>query len=161
MGHRDFAGDRIEVQRDQTTGHIQAVSQKTNPNLPSAAELDHTWTPIYDGEKIIEIDDSDGRKAHFGYDQEEYLTDVDADRHHAHYDYDDRHHVTQAIEDGRSLRIHYDSEGRPDRVDFPNATSYSVHYSGDAVEVDGPDGDYNITILTTFFRTVERRTSQQ
>jgi YD repeat-containing protein len=158
MGLSDPAGDGIEVKRDvTTTGQIQQVSQKTNPDLPLAAARDHTWTPVYDGERIIEIDDSDGRKAHYSYDREEYLTDVEADGHRVHYDYDAAHRITEVVEDGRVLRIHYDSEGRPDRVDFPNGSAYSVRYSGQSIEVDGPGGKYTVTVFPTFFRVEERK----
>jgi YD repeat-containing protein len=157
MGHSDVAGDGIEVRRDRTTGHIQQVSQKTNPALSSAAVQDHVWTPLYDGDKIIQIDDNDGRTAHYRYDREEYLTDVEADGHHVHYDYDDAHHIAGVVEDGRPLRIHYDSEGRPDRVDFPNGLAYSIRYSGEAIEVTGPRSAYTVTILPSFFRTIEHK----
>jgi YD repeat-containing protein len=158
MGLTDLAADGIEVKRDvATTGHIQQVSQKTNSDFPSAAARDHTWTPSYDGDRITEIDDSDGRKAKYSYDREEYLTDVEADGHHIHYDYDDAHRITKVVEDGQALRIHYDSEGRPDRLDFPNGSTYGIRYSGDSVEVDGPGGKYEVTMLPSFFRVVEQK----
>jgi YD repeat-containing protein len=158
MGLSDLAGDGVEVKRDVTaTGHIQQVSQKTNSDLPSAAARDHTWIPLYDGERMTEIDDSDGRKAHYRYDRDEYLTDVEADGHRVHYDYDAAHRITVVVEDGRTLRIHYDSEGRPDRVDFPNGSDYIVRYSGQAIEVDGPGGKYAVTVLPSFFRVEQRK----
>jgi YD repeat-containing protein len=112
---------------------------------------------LYDGDKIIQIDDNDGRTAHYRYDREEYLTDVEADGQHVHYDYDDAHHIAGVVEDGRPLRIHYDSEGRPDRVDFPNGLAYSIRYSGEAIEVTGPSSAYTVTILPSFFRTIEHK----
>jgi predicted Zn-dependent protease len=157
MGHRGPAGDSIEIRRDPATGHIQGISQKTNADLPSAAAHDHTWTPRYDGDKIIEIDDSDGRTAHYRYDPEEYLTDVEADGHHVHYDYDRAHRIEGVIEDGRPVRIHYDSEGRPDRVDFSNGSSYGIRYSGETIEVNGPSSRYAVKILPSFFRTIEQK----
>ena len=157
MSRSDFGGDGIEVRRDLTTGHIQQVLQKTNANFPAAAALDHTWSPLYDGEKIAEIHDSDGHTAHYNYDREEYLTDVDADGHRVHYDYDGAHRIVRVVEDGRLLRIRYDSEGRPDRVDFPNGSVYSVRYSEQAIEVSGPDANYTVTALPTFFRTLEHK----
>jgi YD repeat-containing protein len=157
MGHSDLAGDGVEVRRDLTTGHIQQVLQKTNADFPAAAALDHTWSPLYDGEKIAEIHDSDGRTAHYSYDREEYLTDVDSDGHRVHYDYDGAHRITQVVEDGHSLRIHYDAEGRADRVDFPEGSAYSIHYSGQAIEVSGPSASYTVTVLPTFFRTLEHQ----
>jgi YD repeat-containing protein len=156
MGHRNFRGDNIEIKRDPTSGHIQQVRQKTNNDLPEAAALDHTWTPLYDGDKIIEIHDSDGRIARYRYDQQQYLTDVEADSHTIHHDYDEGGRITGVVEDGRSLRIHYDSEGRPDRVDFPNGFAYSIKYSQDGIELDVPGKSYMVTVLPTFFRIVER-----
>jgi len=155
LGHTDLAGDSIVLTRVPGVGHIQQAFQKTNPNLPVAAARDHTWTPLYDGEKITEMDDSDGTKAYYRYDPQEYLTDVEADGHRMHYDYDNSHRITEAVEDGRSLHIHYDSEGRPDRIDLPNASVYRIRYTGDAVEVDAPNGRYTVTVLPSFFRTVE------
>jgi YD repeat-containing protein len=157
MGHSDLAGDGVEVRRDPTTGHIQQVLQKTNADFPAAAALDQTWSPLYDGEKIAEIHDSDGRTAHYSYDREEYLTDVDSDGHRVHYDYDGAHRITQVVEDGHSLRIHYDAEGRADRVDFPEGSAYNIHYSGQAIEVSGPSASYTVTVLPTFFRTLEHQ----
>jgi predicted Zn-dependent protease len=157
IGHSDLAGDAIEVSRVPGVGHIERVSQKTNPNLPVAAARDHTWTPFYDGDKITEIDDSDGRKAHYRYDEQDYLTDVEADGHNVHYDYDNAHRVTRVVEDGRSLGIHYDSEGRPDRVEFPNSSAYIIRYSGEAIEISGPSGRYAITVLPSFYRTIEQK----
>jgi predicted Zn-dependent protease len=155
MGHRTFRGDSIEVKRDPVTGHIQQVLQKTNPKLPAIAAMDHTWTPIYDGEKIAEIHDSDGRTAEYHYDAHEYLTDVVADGHRVHYDYDDGHRTTAVTEDGKTLRIHYDSEGRPDRVELPNRFLCSVKYSQDAITVDVPGARYVVTVMPTYFRVVE------
>jgi predicted Zn-dependent protease len=157
MGHIDLAGDGIEVRRDPASGHIEQALQKTNADLPSAAADDHTWTPLYDGDKITAINDNDGRTAHYRYDREEYLTEVEADGHHVHYDYDDAHRIAAVIEDGVQLRIHYDSEGRPDHVDFPNGSAYSIRYSGQAIEVRGPGGRYAVTILPSFFRTIEEK----
>jgi predicted Zn-dependent protease len=155
LGHTDLAGDSIVVTRVPGVGHIQQASQRTNNNLPVAAARDHNWTPRYDGDKITEIDDSDGTKALYRYDPQEYLTDVEADGHRLHYEYDNAHHITEAVEDGRTLHIHYDSEGRPDRFDLPNASVYRIRYTGDAVEVDAPNGRYTVTVLPSFFRTVE------
>jgi YD repeat-containing protein len=158
MGMTDIAGDGIEVQRDvTTTGRMQRVSQKTNPDLPAAAARDHTWTPVYDGDKIIEIQDSDGRTAHYAYDQEQYLTDVEADGHHLHYDYDDAYRITGVVEDGHAVRIHYDSEGRPDGVDFANGSAYHIRYAQEAIEVTGPDAKYTVTILPSFYRVEEAK----
>jgi YD repeat-containing protein len=157
MGQSNAAGDGIEVKRDLTTGHMQQVSQKTNPDLPAAAALDHTWTTLYDGDKITEIHDSDGRTARYRYDPAEYLTDVEADGHHIHYDYDDAHRITGVVEDDRRLRIHYDSEGRAERLDFPNGLGYRIQYSGQAIEVTGPGGRYTVTLFPTYFRTVEHK----
>lgn len=155
MGLVDLAGDGIQVKREGVTGHLQQVLQRTNPNFPAAAAYDHMWTPLYEGDRIIEIDDSNGSKAHYLYDGSEYLTDVEADGHHVHYDYDDVHRITGVLEDNSALRIHYDSESRPDRVDFPSGLGYSIRYSGDAIEVNGPSAKYTVTILPTFFRIAE------
>jgi len=155
MGLNTFRGDGIEINRDPTTGHIQTVSQKTNVNLPAVAALDHTWRATYDGERITEIHDSDGRSATYRYNSQEFLTDVEADGHKIHYDYDDAYRMTGATEDGKWVRIHYDSEGRPDRVDLPNGAVYSIKYSQDAIEVNLPDKAYTVKVLPTFFRVVE------
>ncbi|MGD0990714.1 MAG: hypothetical protein ABR874_23155 [Candidatus Sulfotelmatobacter sp.] len=157
MGHTDYAGDGVQVKRETTDGHIERVFQKTNPNLPSAAAYDHTLTPLYEGDKISEIDDSDGRKAQYRYDRDEYLSDVDADGHHVHYDYDDAHRIVGANEDGHQLLIHYDAEGRPDRLELPNGSSYVIHYSGQAIEVTGPDGSYTVSIWPTYFGVAEHK----
>jgi YD repeat-containing protein len=156
MGYRTFRGDSIEVKRDPVTGHIQQVLQKTNPKLPAIAALDHTWTPTYDGQKVTEIHDSDGRTAEYRYDAQEYLTDVEADGHRLHYDYDNAHRTTAVVEDGKTVRIRYDSEGRPDRIELPDGSSYSVKYSQDAITVDVPGGSYVITVMPTYFRMIER-----
>lgn len=156
VGHRTFRGDSIEVKRDPVTGHIQQVSRKTNPKLPAIAALDHTWTPVYDGEKITQIHDSDGRTASYNYDSQEYLSEVEADGHRIHYDYDDAHRTTVVIEDGKTIRIRYDSEGRPDRVELPKGTSYNVKYSQDAITVSVPGASYTVTVMPTYFRVVER-----
>src|SRR5579862_4871737 len=155
MGHRTFRGDSIEVKREPASGHIRQVSQKTSPNLPAIAALDHTWTPVYDGEKITEIHDSDGRTANYHYDVREYLTDVEADGHRIHYDYDNAHRTTAVIEDGKAIRIRYDVEGRPERVELPKGTSYSVKYSQDAITVELPGASYTVTVMPTYFRVVE------
>jgi len=155
MGKTDAAQDGIEVQRDLTNGHLQQVSQKTNPDLPSAKALDHTWTPTYDGDKITAIRDSDGRSASYRYDHEDYLTDVQADGHHLHYSYDDKHRITEVIEDQYKLGVHYNSEGRADRVDFPNGSGYSIRYDGENADVEGPGQSFTVTVQPTFFRTVE------
>ncbi|HWY20814.1 MAG TPA: hypothetical protein VNX26_06300 [Candidatus Acidoferrum sp.] len=158
MSMTDIAGDGIEVRRDvTTTGHMQQVSQKTNINLPVATAHDHMWTPVYDGDRITEIHDSDGRIAHYTYDREQYLTDVEADGHRMHYDYDDAHRITGVVENGRTLKIHYDSEGRPDRVDFANGSEYSIRYSQEAIEVTGPAAKYTVTVLPSYYRVEERR----
>ena len=158
MGMTNLARDGIEVRRDlRTTGHIEQVAQKTNANLASAAARDHTWTPVYDGDKITEIQDSDGRIAHYLYDRELYVTDVEADGHHMHYDYDDAHRITGVLEDGHALRIRYDSEGRPDRVDFANGSAYSIRYSQEAIEVSGPSATYTVGILPSFYRVEEQK----
>ena len=151
MGQKNFRGDGIDVTRD-ATGHIQRVLQKTNADLPAVAAFDHTWTPSYEGNKITEIHDSDGRSASYRYDQQEFLTDVDADGHKIHYDYDSEHRITAVIEDSRRIQIHYDSEGRPDRVDFPNGTAYTIKYSQDAIDVTLPGANYTVKVLPTFFR---------
>ena len=157
MGLKDLAGDAIEVKRDLvTTGHIEQVSQKTNPDLPAAATLDHTLTPVYDGERIIEIHDSDGRAARYRYDAQEYLSDMEADGHRVHYDYDEAHRITGAVEDGHAAHIHYDSEGRADRVGFPNE-SVSVRYSGESIAVEASGRKYTVTIMPGYFRTVEEK----
>jgi YD repeat-containing protein len=152
MGHKNFRGDSIEVKRDSDTGHIQQVSQKTNPDLPAVAALDHTWTPLYAGDKITEIRDSDGRTARYRYNEQEFLTDVEADSHTIHYVYDDANKITSVTEDGRLVEIHYDSEGRPDRVDLPGRVAYTVKYSQDAIEVNVPGASYTVTVLPTYFR---------
>jgi YD repeat-containing protein len=157
IGHRNFRGDSIEIKRDPTSGHIEQIRQKTNNDLPDAAALDHTWTPLYDGDKMIEIRDSDGRIARYRYDQQQHLTDVEADSHTIHQDYDDVGRITGIVEDGRSLRIHYDSEGRPDRIDFPNGSAYGIKYSQDAIEISMPGKSYTVTVLPTFFRIVEHK----
>jgi YD repeat-containing protein len=156
MGQKNFRGDSIEVRRDPNTGHIQQVLQQTNAGLPAIAALDHRWEPIYDGEKIIEIHDSDGRTAHYRYDTQEYLTDVTADGHTIHYDYDDSHRIAAVIEDGHAVRIHYDPEGRADRVDLANGSFYTVKYAQDAMVVNGPGASYTVTIMPTYFRVVQR-----
>jgi YD repeat-containing protein len=158
MGLKDLAGDGIEVKRDViTTGHIEQVSQKTNPDLAAVAALDHTLTPVYDAGKITEIRDSDGRTAQYRYDAQEYLTDVEADGHRVHYDYDEAHRITSVVEDGHTVQIHYDAEGRADRVGFPNGSAYSIRYSGDAVEVEGAGQKFRVTIMPSYFRTVEEK----
>ncbi len=158
MSRANFRGDKVEITRDPTTGHIQKVSQKTASDLPSAAALAHSWTPSYDGEKIIEIEDNDGRTAHYGYDRDEFLTDVEADGQSIHYDYDNSHHITTVIEDGRIVRIDYDSEGRPDRIELPDGAVYSVKYSQDSIEVNVPGVSYTVKVLPTFFRLAEKKT---
>jgi predicted Zn-dependent protease len=159
MGMTDLAGDGIAVDRDlKTTGHIQKVSQKTNANFPEAAEHDHTWTPVYDGEKITEIHDSDGGSANYRYDPDEYLTDVEADGHHVHYDYDGGHRIAAVVEDGHAVQIHYDAEGRADRVDLPNG-SMNIHYSGESIEVEAAGRKYTVTIMPSYFRVVEEPAS--
>ncbi|HEY6765067.1 MAG TPA: hypothetical protein VI386_09860 [Candidatus Sulfotelmatobacter sp.] len=157
VGHRNRAGDSIEVTRDPTTGHIRQVAQRTNPRLASAAALDHIWTAIYDGEKIAELDDGDGRTARYHYDSHEYLTDVEADGHRVHYDYDDAYRIRQVIEDGQWLRIHYDAEARPDRLELTNGSAYRIHYSGNSIKVEGPEASYDVTIMPGYFRVVESK----
>jgi predicted Zn-dependent protease len=155
MGVTNLAGDGIEVVRDATTtGHIQKVSQKTNADFPEAAAHDHTWTPVYDGEKITEIHDSDGQTAHYVYDPDEYLSDVEADGHHVHYDYDNLHRITGVVEDGHAVQIHYDAEGRADRVGLPSG-SMNIHYSGESIEVEAAGQKYTVTIMPSYFRVVE------
>jgi YD repeat-containing protein len=156
MGLKTFRGDSLEMKRDTATGHIQSVSQKTNANLPAVVALDHTWTATYDGERITEIHDSDGRSAAYHYDSQEFLTDVEADGHKIHYDYDDAYRMTGVTEDGKEVRIHYDSEGRPERVELPGGMVYGIKYSQDAIEVNLPDKAYTVKVLPTFFRVVER-----
>jgi YD repeat-containing protein len=156
MGITTWRDDAVQIQRDRADGHIQRVLQKTNPKFGEAASNDHTLTPHYEGDRITEIDDSDGRKAQYQYDQAEYLTDVDADGHRVHYDYDDLHRIVSVNEDGHQLRVQYDSEGRPNRVDFPNGSAYSIHYSEDAIEVNGPGKSYKVSVLPTFFRINEQ-----
>lgn len=155
MGTTSASGDVLEIERDSTTGHIQRALQKTNANLPSAAARDHILTPMYDGDKIAEIADSDGRMANYRYDGQEFLTDVEADGHKVHYDYDEAHRVVEVIEDGLQVRIRYDAEGRPYRVEFPNGSGYHIQYSGATIEVEGPGGKYSVTAWPTSFRTVE------
>jgi predicted Zn-dependent protease len=155
IGRTDLAGDRIQVLRDKVTGHIQEVSQRTNSDLSAAAEHDHVWKPQYDGEKIIEIDDSDGRVAHYTYDHDEYLTDVEADGHRMHYGYNNVHQITEVIEDGRSLLVFYDSEGRPNRLEFPGGNVFRIKYFGQAVEVEGPATDYEVNIFPGYYRAIE------
>jgi YD repeat-containing protein len=157
MGTTSAVGDAIEIKRDSTTGHIQQALQKTNADLPSAAAHDHVLTPTYDGDKVAEIADSDGRIAHYQYDGQEFLTDAEADGHKVHYDYDDAHRITAVIEDGLELRVRYDAEGRPYRVDFPNGSGYRIQYSGATIEVEGPGGKFVVTALPSSFRTVERK----
>jgi hypothetical protein len=48
-----------------------------------------------------------------------------------------------------------DSEGRTDRVDFPNSSAYRISYSGDTVEVTAPNSRYAVAVLPALFRTVE------
>jgi len=156
MGQRDHAGDSIEVTRDPSNGHIRLVTQKTFGDLPAATQ-DHTWRAVYDGEKISEIDDSDGAIVRYRYDHDEFLTDVDSEGHTVHYDYNDDRRITTVIEDGRALRIQYDSEGRVNRVDFQNGSTYTIKYLSESVEVAGPDHIYTVTILPSFFRTVEHK----
>ncbi len=152
MGHRNVHGDLIEVKREPETGHIQEVTQKTNHDLPLAVALDHTWTPVYDGDKITEIQDSDGSAARYRYDPQDYLTDAEADGHRIHYDYDNAQRITGVLEDGKLLQIHYDLEGRPEGIDFPNGASYSIKYSQDAIEISMPNVSYTVRLWPTFFR---------
>jgi YD repeat-containing protein len=159
LGRANFRGDKVEITRDPTTGHIQKVSQKTASDLPAAAGLAHSWTPSYDGETIIEIEDNDGRTAHYRYDRDEFLSDVETDGHSVHFDYDSSHHITTVIEDGRTVRIHYDSEGRPDRIELPNGAAYSVKYSQDSIEVNVPGVSYTVSVLPAFFRLAENKTN--
>jgi YD repeat-containing protein len=137
-----------------TTGHIQKVSQKTNADFPERAAHDHTWTPVYDGEKITEIHDNDGQTAHYVYDPDEYLSAVEADGHHIHYDYDNLHRITGVVEDGHAVQIHCDAEGRADRVGLPNG-SMNIHYSGASIEVEAAGQKYSVTIMPSYFRVVE------
>jgi YD repeat-containing protein len=157
LGTRSQAEDAVEVKRDRATGHIQQVVQKTNPDLPSVAAHDHVLTPTYDGNKIVEITDSDGQTAHYHYDAQEFLTDTDADGHRVHYDYDNAHRITGVVEDGMELGIHYDAEGRPFRVDFPHGSGYSIKYSENNIEVVGPGGKYRVIALGSVFRVVEQK----
>lgn len=152
MGQKNFRGDSVEVRRDPATGHIQQVLQETNSGLPAIAALDHRWEATYDGEKINEIQDSDGRTAHYRYDSQEYLTDVEADGHAIHYGYDDAHRITGVLEDGKAARIGYDSEGRPDEVELPNGTAYTIKYAQDGITVNGPGAGYTVTVMPTYFR---------
>lgn len=62
----------ILPKRNAKTGHIQQVLQKTDADLPGIAAFDHTWTPHYEGDKITEIHDSDGRTARYGYDPQDF-----------------------------------------------------------------------------------------
>jgi predicted Zn-dependent protease len=157
MGATNLAGDGIVVDRDvTTTGRIQKVSQQTNANFPEAAAHDHTWTPVYDGERITEIHDSDGGTARYVYDPDEYLTDVEADGHHVHYDYNGGHRITRVVEDGRAVQIHYDAEGRADRVELPNG-SMNIRYSGESIEVDAKGRKYSVTIMPSYFRVMEEK----
>lgn len=78
-----------------------------------------------------------------------------ADGHTIHYDYDGAHRITGVVENGKAIRIHYDGEGRPDRVDLPNGSAYTIKYSQQAIEVGLPGASYTVTALPTFFRTVQ------
>jgi YD repeat-containing protein len=80
---------------------------------------------------------------------------VEADGHKIHYDYDDGYRMTGVTEDGKAVRIHYDAEGRPERVELPNGVVYGIKYSQDAIEVNLPNKAYTVKVLPTFFRVVE------
>ncbi len=147
-----LAGDSIHVIRNPY-GEIDKVEQKTNPGLPLTALHDHVRTFTYDGRMIQRIEDSDGSIAAYSYDADGYFTGGKADGHTMHYDYDQARRINHIVEDGKELRIHYDNEGRANELDFPGQISYRIRYSGETVEVAGPDGVYQLEMREGFFRT--------
>jgi predicted Zn-dependent protease len=144
----DFAGDRIAVERD-SRGHIERVRQTAAGGLPDS--YNHTWSFTYDGETVRRIEDSDGGWVQYQFNADKYLTAVETDGHRVQYDYDERNRMNRVIEDDRALGIHYDSEGRVDEIDFASQPAYHIRYSGETVEVSGPDGVYVISLRGSYF----------
>jgi YD repeat-containing protein len=143
----DPYGDRVAVERDND-GHIEGAIQNAS-GMPGA--YNHTWTFTYDGDRIREIQDDQGRLTRYIYDAESYLREVEAGGHKLVYDYDQAHRMSAVTEDGHILAVHYDPEGRVVQIDFDSRPVYHIRYSGEIVEVQTPAENYVVAVRENFF----------
>lgn len=144
----DAQGDRIAADRN-AVGHIETLSQMAGSDLP--ASYSHTWTFIYDGDRVQRIDGQNGQTARYVYDADSYLKEVGTGIHELRYVYDDTHRMTSIIEGQREVGLHYDQEGRVVEVDFANHPAYRIRYSGETVEVLAPGANYSLQLREKFF----------
>ena len=148
MDRTNSYGDRMSVARDKD-GHIEGAVQNAEGNWPNS--YNHTWTFMYDGDRVREIDDQQGHSIRYVYDPDSYLQEVEIEGRKLHYDYDPVHRMTGVIDDGHTLAVHYDPEGRVVQIDFDSRPAYHIRYTGEIVEVKTPAESYVITLRQTFF----------
>jgi YD repeat-containing protein len=148
MDRTNSYGDRMLVARDKD-GHIEGAVQSAGGTWPRS--YNHTWTFMYDGDRVREIDDQEGRSIRYVYDLDGYLKEVEMDGLKLHYDYDPEHRMSGVIDDGRTLAVHYDPEGRVVQIDFASRPAYHIRYTGEIAEVKTPAENYVITLRQTFF----------